>query len=159
MKVLCTILEEPDFAHYQQDREKLYRKHRENKARESVIYPANSLPIVQVEPQTSRPLSVMHRMFEKEGMINVSQLYESSLLPVGGGNYGKRKSTGTSWMSLFPLWTRRGRGLYRRSGVRVCGEDSEPGSRRRPLSGRVLSGLSGGFPAEGKEYHGPGSVQ
>lgn len=61
LKVLCTIHENPDFDHYQKDQKELYAKHRDHEARESVIYPVNSLPIVQVDPQTSRPLAVMYQ--------------------------------------------------------------------------------------------------
>jgi len=58
LKVLCTILEHPDFACYSDDQQKLYKLHQENENKESVIYPVNSLPMVQVDPLTSRPLSV-----------------------------------------------------------------------------------------------------
>lgn len=61
LKVLCTILENPDFAHYREDNRRLYEQHRKNEASESVIYPVNSLPISQVDPLTSRPLSVKRR--------------------------------------------------------------------------------------------------
>lgn len=58
LKVLCTILEDPDFARYRSDNRRLYEKHQVNESIESVIYPVNSLPVVQVDPLTSRPLSV-----------------------------------------------------------------------------------------------------
>lgn len=67
LKVLCTIHEGPDFDHYQKDRENLYKKHQNNEARESVIYPVNSLPIVQVDPQTSRPLSETYQTIRVKG--------------------------------------------------------------------------------------------
>ena len=58
LKVLCTILEGLDFSRYEEDRRKLYERHQKNENTESVIYPVNSLPVVQVDPLTSRPLSV-----------------------------------------------------------------------------------------------------
>ncbi len=58
LKVLCTIQEDLDFAHYGEDQRKLYDQHRKNEATETVIYPVNSLPVVQVDPLTSKPLSV-----------------------------------------------------------------------------------------------------
>lgn len=57
LKVLCTILENPDFEHYREDSGKIYDRHRKNEATESVIYPVNSLPFSQVDPLTSRPLT------------------------------------------------------------------------------------------------------
>lgn len=58
LKVLCTILEHPDFMQYREDNRKLYERHRRNEATESVIHPVNNLPVIQVDPRTSRPLSV-----------------------------------------------------------------------------------------------------
>ena len=66
LKVLCTILENPDFSHYRQDNRRLYGQHRKNEATESVIYPVNSLPVVQTDPLTSRPLSVQRKAVKKE---------------------------------------------------------------------------------------------
>lgn len=66
LKVLCTILEKPDFAHYPADNRRLYEQHRINEARESVICPVNSLPMVQVDPLTSRPLSVLRKAVKTE---------------------------------------------------------------------------------------------
>ncbi len=74
LKVLCTILEDPDFAGYRSDNRRLYEKHRINESRESVIYPVNSLPVVQVDPLTSRPLSVKRFVAgaEKDGKEKMS---------------------------------------------------------------------------------------
>lgn len=74
LKVLCTVKEGLDFAHYQEDRRKLYEAHRKNEAAETVIYPVNSLPVVQVDPLTSRPLSVKRELpgGRKERMEKVS---------------------------------------------------------------------------------------
>ncbi len=68
LKVLCTILREPDFSQYREDNRKLYEQHRKNEMTESVIYPVNSLPVVQVDPLTSKPLSVRRTVPEEEGM-------------------------------------------------------------------------------------------
>lgn len=62
LKVLCTILEQPDLMQYRSDNKRLYELHREKEKTESVIYPVNSLPMVQVDPLTSRPLSVKRRV-------------------------------------------------------------------------------------------------
>lgn len=74
LKVLCTILEDPDFAGYPSDNSRLHEKHRINESRESVIYPVNSLPVVQVDPLTSRPLSVKRFVAgaEKDGKEKMS---------------------------------------------------------------------------------------
>ncbi len=61
LKVLCTYIEDVDFEDYTGDNERLRERHRINEAQESVIYPVNSLPIVQVDYQTSRPLSVLQK--------------------------------------------------------------------------------------------------
>lgn len=61
LKVLCTILDNPDFARYREDNARLYEKHRKNEAMESVIYPVNSLPVSQVDPLTSSPLTTKRR--------------------------------------------------------------------------------------------------
>lgn len=69
LKVLCTILENPDFSRYQMDNRRLYEQHRKNEMTESVIFPVNSLPVVQVDPLTSKSLSVRRSVpEEKEGM-------------------------------------------------------------------------------------------
>ena len=69
LKVLCTILDNPDFRQYQKDNQRLYEQHRKNEMTESVIYPVNSLPVVQVDPLTSKPLSVRRTVpEEREGM-------------------------------------------------------------------------------------------
>lgn len=69
LKVLCTILENPDFSQYRRDNQRLYERHRKNEMTESVIYPVNSLPVVQVDPLTSKPLSVRRSVpEEREGM-------------------------------------------------------------------------------------------
>lgn len=62
LKVLCTILEQPDFMHYRSDNRRLYELHRKNEETESVIYPVNSLPVIQVDPLTSKPLSVKRKV-------------------------------------------------------------------------------------------------
>lgn len=72
LKVLCTILENPDFSQYRQDNGKLYEMHRRNEATESVIYPVNSLPISQVEPLTSRPLSAKRWTAKADGWEKMS---------------------------------------------------------------------------------------
>ena len=69
LKVLCTILEDPDFGQYRKDNQRLYEQHQKNERTESVIYPVNSLPVVQVDPLTSKPLSVRRTVpGEREGM-------------------------------------------------------------------------------------------
>lgn len=69
LKVLCTILEHPDLSKYREDNRRLYEQHRKNEMTESVIYPVNSLPVVQVDPLTSKPLSVRRTVpEEREGM-------------------------------------------------------------------------------------------
>lgn len=69
LKVLCSFIEDPDFDNYLEDRSRLYARNREHEARESVIYPVSSLPIVQVDPQTSRPLAVTYRTTKASGTI------------------------------------------------------------------------------------------
>lgn len=73
LKVLCTILENPDFGRYREDSQKLYERHRKNEATESVIYPVNSLPVTQVDPFTSRPLSVK-RLSVKAGKNGIEKM-------------------------------------------------------------------------------------
>lgn len=62
LKVLCTILEHPDLMQYRSDNRRLYELHQKNDETESVIYPVNSLPMIQVDSFTSRPLSVKRRV-------------------------------------------------------------------------------------------------
>lgn len=73
LKVLCTMLEHPDFCRYREDNRKLYDLHRKNERTESVIYPVNSLPVVQVDPLTSKPLSVRRTVPEKMERMKMSQ--------------------------------------------------------------------------------------
>lgn len=61
LKVLCTYLEEVNFQDYRGDNRKLHKIHRINESQESVICPVNSLPIVQVDYETFRPLSVLRK--------------------------------------------------------------------------------------------------
>lgn len=61
LKVLCTYIGDLNYKQYREDNKRLYQKHRINEAQESVIYPVNSIPIVQTDYLTSRPLSVMCR--------------------------------------------------------------------------------------------------
>lgn len=69
LKVLCTILDNPDSSQYGEDNKRLYERHQRNEMTESVIYPVNSLPVVQVDPLTSKPLSVRRSVpEEREGM-------------------------------------------------------------------------------------------
>lgn len=74
LKVLCTILEEPDFHAYSKDNKRLHEQHQKNEARESVIYPVNSLPVVQVDPLTSRPLSVKRQTADMKGKLEKMSL-------------------------------------------------------------------------------------
>lgn len=74
LKVLCTILEGPDLNAYRKDNARLYGQHRKNEARESVIYPVNSLPVVQVDPLTSRPLSVKRAVVGARGEVEKMSL-------------------------------------------------------------------------------------
>lgn len=67
LKVLCTFIEDLNYRQYREDNIRLYQKHRINEAQESVIYPVNSIPIVQTDYLTSRPLSVTARTTYAKG--------------------------------------------------------------------------------------------
>ncbi len=72
LKVLCTAVENLNFDDYKSDYARLYELHERNQAQESVIYPVNSLPVVQVDPLTSRPLATLRRRAEEKEPEKVS---------------------------------------------------------------------------------------
>lgn len=78
LKVLCSYIEEVQFDDYRGDNERLRDRHRINEAQESVIYPVNSLPIVQVDYQTSRPLAVLRKRTYTEDSKPEKMSIESS---------------------------------------------------------------------------------
>lgn len=55
LRVLGTCVEIEDFSDFEDDRKRLYAKHRENEKKESNIAPLATLPIVQVDRRTSKP--------------------------------------------------------------------------------------------------------
>ncbi len=70
LRVLCTYIEDVNFDAFsihtserkgekKGDRERLYELHRQNEALESVIYPVNTLPFVQVSQTSARPFTEM----------------------------------------------------------------------------------------------------
>jgi len=61
MKVLATCIKVNIEGSYLNDRNKLYAKHRINENQELVTRPINTLPIVQVDPNTSMPLTCRNK--------------------------------------------------------------------------------------------------
>ncbi len=100
LKVLCTYIElENGLVNFIEDRKKLYEKHRISEAEESVIFPVNTLPFVQVDEVTSLPLTKYNENTRKK----VSTEAEAKLakhLDVYNEKYGEK--------DLDKLVTRKG---------------------------------------------------
>ncbi len=73
LKVLCTYIENLDFNNYQADQQRLYDEHRINEAQESVIFPVNTIPFVEVSPETSRPFTHKIKIVGKNQMVTTEQ--------------------------------------------------------------------------------------
>lgn len=67
LRVQCTYIEDLDYENYKEDKRRLDEKHRIHEAQESVLYPVNTLPIVQTDYLTSRPLAKTYRTTYAEG--------------------------------------------------------------------------------------------
>lgn len=57
LRVLTTYIKGVDFNDFRSDRAKLYQKHRTRERQETMLPPVNTLPFVQTDYQTSRPLA------------------------------------------------------------------------------------------------------
>lgn len=80
MRVLCTYIDELDFDNYKKDRDRLYEKHRTSERTESAIHPVNSLPIVEVDPRSSLPMSELYQpgMYRGNHEINSERIQKVS---------------------------------------------------------------------------------
>lgn len=70
LRVLTTYIDQIDFSDYPGDQRRLYAEHRKREQRESMIFPVNTLPVVQTDYRTSLPLAAMQ--FTGEKMEKVS---------------------------------------------------------------------------------------
>jgi len=78
LRVLTSYIENVDFDHYDIDSRNLYKLHAVKEREESLIYPVNSLPFVQVDYQSSLPLAkktVTYGMHEEKVSLESAAKY------------------------------------------------------------------------------------